>query len=88
MQTRLERERFVTRVRRSFTHSQRLERVGYVGCELHRTGCRTYQEARVWPELGMDAIEVGTLELALLALLDDYPEGNVGFPALHECLRT
>lgn len=85
---RAERTRHVNRVRRTFTHRQRISKVGYVGDELHRTSCPDFQAALRRTADQAFAIYLGNLELALTALLDDFVDGLVQFPALHDCLRT
>lgn len=84
--TRPDRTRYVNAVRRSFTHDQRISKVGYLGEEVHRLTCPEYQEADRSRD-GM-TIRAGNFELVFAVLLDDFVDGSVGFPPLHDCLRS
>lgn len=80
-----QRARHLGVVRRSFGRSAlNRTQVGWVGSgELHATSCPEYVQAAIRRE----AVPVGVLERVFVALADDYVEGRVAFPALHDCLR-
>lgn len=73
------------RVRRSFGRALLSAKVGWAGDrELHRLDCPEYKQA----ERTRTAVPVGSLDRVFVALGDDYAEGLVAFPAMHDCLRA
>lgn len=80
-----QRARHLGVVRRSFTRTALIRtQVGWVGDhELHDVNCPEYVAAQA----RKTAVPVGMLDRVFVALADDYVEGRVAFPALHDCLR-
>lgn len=76
--------RYLGKVRRSYSREALAAQVGWVGShELHRIDCPEFatgaRERR--------AVASGEFKDVFVALADDYVEGTVAFPALHDCLR-
>lgn len=80
----VQRFRHLGRVRRGFTRKQLNAKVGWAGLtELHRVDCPEYVAAANQ----RTAVRIGALDRVFVALVDDYLEGHVDFPMMHDCLR-
>ncbi len=80
--------RHLSAIRRGFPRDRLLAKVGWVGHhELHRLDCLEFVTAAQTRDPDRRTVTVGSLERVFVALLDDYVDGLVEFPVMHDCLR-